>query len=269
MIAAFVVLALLGVVTACFKGNKQNDTAERSTTTTSSETAGDINPAENTGESSKEAVGLKAHQNEQIADQVAWLYLPGTEINDPVVQAADNEYYLKRDEYGNPATWGCYYADYLCNLSSRDALNTNTVIYGHSYKTEDPKERKFTQLFHYCDIDFVRENPYIYLSIDGEDLVFQVAAVFFTDIRFDYINPEPSGEELTAFFDTIARKNEYIFDGLDFGPGDKVLTLSTCSYRYDTQNTRNQRLVVMGKLLQEGAAAPPCTVTENPNPERP
>ena len=269
MITAFVVLVLMVAVTACFNGNKQNDTAEGSTATTSSETAGDTNPAENTGENAKDAVGLQAHQNEQIAGQAAWLYLSGTGINDPVVQAADNDYYLKRDEYGNPATGGCYYADYLCSLSDRDALNTNTVIYGHFHKTEDPNERKFTQLFRYCDIDFIRENPYMYLSIDGEDLVFQVAAVFFTDISFDHINPEPSGEELTEFFDTVACKNEFIFDGLEFGPVDRVLTLSTCSYRYDMQNTGNQRFVVTGKLLPEGAAALPCTVTENPNPERP
>lgn len=169
----------MGGVTACFRGNKQTtDGAQESTTPPSSETAEETKPTADTEESTTAPVGLQAHQDEQIKDQVAWLYLPGTAIDDPIVQAADNDYYLHRDEYGKSSTWGCYYADYLCDLSSRDALNTNTIIYSHAYKDESPDERKFTQLFHYCDIDFVRENPYMYLSIHGEDLAFQVAAVF-------------------------------------------------------------------------------------------
>ncbi len=150
---------------------------------------------------------LKAAKGKNSAT-VAWLYLPGTEVDDPVMQSTDNEYYLNRDESGNYNVWGCYFADYMNDLSSLEALNTNTVIYGHSYKTESPDERKFTQLFHYCDIDFVREHPYIYLSLDGEDLVFEVSAVFFTGIDFDYIAPEPSGQDLRDFFDAVTRKNE-------------------------------------------------------------
>ena len=34
-------------------------------------------------------------------DTVAWLYIPGTEVDDPVVQAKDNAYYLQKDENGN------------------------------------------------------------------------------------------------------------------------------------------------------------------------
>ena len=40
-------------------------------------------------------------------DTVAWLYIPGAEIDDPVMQAEDNGYYLKLDENGEYAMWGC------------------------------------------------------------------------------------------------------------------------------------------------------------------
>lgn len=43
-------------------------------------------------------------------DTVAWLYIPGAEVDDPVMQAEDNGYYLKLDENGEYAMWGCYYA---------------------------------------------------------------------------------------------------------------------------------------------------------------
>ncbi len=183
-----------------------------------------------------------------------------------MLQATDKDYYLQRTFEGEYSVWGCYFADHLNTLDSRDTLDTNTVIYGHAYKNEDPNERKFTQLFKYLDPAFVEQNPYLYLALDGEDLVFQVAAVFFTDISFDYINPNPPQRD---FHKTVASKNELVIDELNFGPGDHVLTLSTCSHRYDVDNTRNHRLVVMAKLLPENAVVQEITVRQNSCPERP
>ena len=117
--------------------------------------------------------------------------------------------------------------------------------------------------------DYVKENPYIYLSVKGENMVFQITACFITDIDFDYIAPDPTGEELTDFFEQVARKNWLEFDGVTFGEEDTVLTLSTCCRKYDEYNTGNQRLVLMAKLLPEGAIAQDFTVRLAPEPEMP
>ena len=79
-------------------------------------------------------------------DAVAWLYIPGAEVDDPVMQAEDNGFYLNRDELREYSTWGCYYADCRNHLSGRDALDTNTVIYGHSANDCDPDGVRFTKL---------------------------------------------------------------------------------------------------------------------------
>ena len=126
-----------------------------------------------------------------------------------------------------------------------------------------------TKLHRYMDADYVKENPYIYLSVKGEDMVFQITACFITDIDFDYIAPNPTGEELTNFFEQVARKNWLEFDGVSFGDEDTVLTLSTCCRKYDEYNTGNQRLVLMAKLLPEGAIAQDFTVRLAPEPEMP
>ena len=202
-------------------------------------------------------------------DAVAWLYIPGAEVDDPVMQAEDNGYYLNRDELREFSTWGCYYADCRNHLSSREALDTNTVIYGHSASNCDPDGVQFTKLYRYMDADFAKENPYIYLSVDGEDMIFQITALFVTDIGFDYIAPNPTGDDLTSFFETIARKNWLDFDGVTFSEGDTILTLSTCCRKYDEYNTGNQRLVLMAKLLPEGAIAQDFTVRLAPEPEMP
>lgn len=123
--------------------------------------------------------------------------------------------------------------------------------------------------YRYMDADFVKENPYIYLSVDGDDLIFQITALFITDIEFDYINPNPIGGELTDFFQTVERKNWLDFDGVTFSEEDTVLTLSTCCRKYDKANSGNQRLVVMAKLLPEGATAQEFSVSLVDSPEMP
>ena len=202
-------------------------------------------------------------------DAVAWLYIPGAEVDDPVMQAEDNGFYLNRDELREYSTWGCYYADCRNHLSGRDALDTNTVIYGHSANDCDPDGVRFTKLHRYMDADFVKKNPYIYLSVDGDDLIFQITALFITDTGFDYIDPNPMGSKLTEFFQTVEKKNWLDIDGVTFSEGDTFLTLSTCCRKYDKANSGNQRLVVMAKLLPEGATEQAFTVKLVKKPEMP
>ena len=210
-----------------------------------------------------------AEAKKKNPDTVAWLYMPGAEIDDPVMQAEDNGYYLKLDENGKYATWGCYYAHCDNQIAGRNEMDKNTTIFGHSASDCDPDGPKFTKLYRYMDADFVKEHPYIYYSVDGEDMVFQITALFITDIEFDYIAPNPAEDDLASFFETVARKNWLNFDGVTFSEEDTVLTLSTCCRKYDEANTGNQRLVVMAKLLPEGAAAQAFNVTLAENPEMP
>ena len=56
----------------------------------------------------------------------------------------------------------------------------------------DPDGVRFTKLHRYMDADFVKENPYIYLSVDGDDLIFQITALFITTISI----PIPSAVSL-------------------------------------------------------------------------
>ena len=79
-------------------------------------------------------------------DTVAWLHIPGADVDDPVMQAEDNGYYLKLDENGDYAMWGCYYAHCENQIGGRDKLDKNTTIFGHSASNCDPDGPKFTKL---------------------------------------------------------------------------------------------------------------------------
>lgn len=218
-------------------------------------------PANATSEDRQAALASAKREN---ADTVAWLYIPAVEVDDPVLQAQDNGYYLQRGADGEYDAWGCYYADCRDSFDGRGGLCTNTVIYGHSASDCDPDGPRFTKLHRYLDPAFVQDNPYIYLSVDGEDMLFQIAACFITNISFDYINPEPLRDVSPTFFDTVAQKNQLAIDGVSLGDGDKLLTLSTCCRSYDPSG--NQRLVIMAKLIDESAPAQPFTVRLAENP---
>ena len=64
-------------------------------------------------------------------DVVGWIYIPGTEVNYPVVQGDDNEYYLHRTFEKKDNFTGAIFLDYLCQP---DFSSDNTILYGHNMK---------------------------------------------------------------------------------------------------------------------------------------
>ncbi|MBR3267820.1 MAG: class B sortase [Oscillospiraceae bacterium] len=61
-------------------------------------------------------------------DMVGWLTLDGTAIDYPVMQAADNTYYLRTDPFGSYAATGSIFLDSRC---SSDFSDPYSMIYGH------------------------------------------------------------------------------------------------------------------------------------------
>lgn len=208
---------------------------------------------------------------ERNGDTAGWLYIPNTEIDDCVLQTTDNDYYLRLTEDKEYSIFGCYFADFRCSLDlGREYLSKNTIIYGHSDYKDNPEGKKFSQLFHYAkDIDFVRNNPYIYFSTNTEDLVWQVFAVFYTDVNFNYIQANPSDEEFMKIVEEAKAKSEYIID-VPVTKDDKILTLSTCTGLFK-QPKENYRMAVMAKLLPTNeipVSKLTMKVEPNPNPKR-
>ena len=62
---------------------------------------------------------------------VAWLYGPETPVNYPVVQAADNEYYLTHMFGKKKNSAGAIFVDAGC---SPDFSDMHTILYGHHMK---------------------------------------------------------------------------------------------------------------------------------------
>lgn len=109
-------------------------------------------------------------------DTVAWLTIPGTNIDGPVQQGPDNDYYLRRDSDGNEDYRGCYFADADAIVSLAN-LSRNVVIYGHTFT--DGWEGGFEQLDKYLDADWALEHADIQMEIGGTVLTYEVCSVGF------------------------------------------------------------------------------------------
>lgn len=207
----------------------------------------------------------KAYKNND--DTVGWLYVPNTTINDSVLQSNNNTYYLRLTEKKEPSVYGCYFADYTCNFGTRDQLSPNTIIFGHSNLKDEADGPKFSQLFHFTDETFARENPAVVFATQEEYMTWQIFAVFYTESDMQYYHGDLQGAEFQAIVEEAKKKSLFQYD-VPVAEGDKILTLSTCTVKYGTR--KDQRFVLMAKLLPYGQEPPKtASLTVNPDPAQP
>ncbi|MDR2654677.1 MAG: class B sortase [Oscillospiraceae bacterium] len=202
-------------------------------------------------------------------DTVGWLTVPGTAIDYPVMQYIDNAYYLRRNYIDRRYKFaGSIFADYRDVGTNRNDLSRNYVIYGHNLTMSDDKldGEMFAELLRFRDYDFARQSQYIYYSTLQDTMIWQVFAVFYTDTNYYYINVSPGSDaEFMDLVNEAKQRSEFIYDA-DITAGDKILTLSTCTYRYNTK--AEQRFVVMARLVPDNTAEAK-EVLINPRPKPP
>ncbi len=247
--------------------SSSSSTSSSSSSSDSSQSGSDSKPQMTPAEIQKHMLnGMVAHyaKNE---DTVGWIYVPNTTIDEVVVQAigdSSNDYYMRRDNLKNQNFDGCYFMDFRAYIGSRDKLSKNTVIYGHSMD-DNPEGKLFSQLKKYLDLDFAKANPYIYFSTPESEMVWQIFAVFYTEVGFNYIEPNPSNTDFLNIITDARKRSQFNFD-VDVTANDKILTLSTCTYHIVPTYPNDYRYVVMAKLLPKGTEPTGDAVKVEVNP---
>lgn len=173
-------------------------------------------------------------------DTVGWIRVGGTNINYPVVQASNNEYYLNHsfDETWNDAGW--VFMDYRNNSTNFDK---NTIIYGHSRldKSIFGSLRNITTNNWYKDTD----NYIIKFSTPTENTLWQIFSVYTIEAESYYITTNfSSDEEYNTWLKTMYDRSVFDFH-TSVNKDDKVLTLSSC-YTSD-----GIRVVLHAKLIKQ------------------
>ncbi|MEG2930419.1 MAG: class B sortase [Ruthenibacterium sp.] len=176
------------------------------------------------------------------ADTVAWLTVPGTEIDASVLQAKDNEYYLRRNEKREKDIWGCYFMDYECHAKSVAALDFVTILYGNSLD-DSADAARFSQIKRYRDASFAQKNACFSLSLlSGETVKCRVLAASAVPATLEYLDPNPSPEKRASMLATIRAASEQLFSDVNVSDADKIIILSTGTADED------MRFVVVAKI---------------------
>ncbi len=171
-------------------------------------------------------------------DTVAFLKVNGTNINYPVVQTTNNDYYLHHsyDKSKNDAGW--VFLDYRNNIEN---LQDNTIIYAHGRYDM----AMFGSLKNIFRSDWYNntENHVVYLSTFKENTLWQVFSVYKIKTETYYLTSSFGSEKShKKFIDTIKSRSKYKFK-VNVSTTDKILTLSTCY-------NQKEKVVLHAKLIK-------------------
>ena len=179
-------------------------------------------------------------------DIVAWLEIPDTKINYPVLQTTDNEYYMTHTYKKENSKDGSIFLDkdYDWNMPS-----SNLLIYGHNNKNGN----MFQELLKYEDESYYKEHPIIQFTTVDEDSTYEIIAVFKSRVYYKneqnvfryyfFINAE--NEEEYNYYVEESKKASLYDTGKTAEYGDQLLTLSTCEYSQE-----DGRFVIVARKLE-------------------
>ena len=192
-------------------------------------------------------------------DVVAWIYMPGTAINYPVVKGPDNDFYLHTDFNGAYVRGGAIFLDYT---NSGTFTEENNIIYGHHMQDGSMFACLSLQLVDEAEFNAHRD---LYVLTPTMNYKCQSFALIITD-----------GSDLlvqTKFTD-LAERSEYVADKQERSvvhPSEgfpdpktvtRMVTLSTCDYSRD-----NGRAVMFSRVVSQavpgsGSSGEPVDVAD-------
>ncbi len=180
----------------------------------------------------------------QYPDLIGWLKIADTNIDYPVMQTQDNDYYLDHDLNGKRDKNGTIFMDAACDVVKG---NTNTILYGHHMKSG----KMFGHLVKYSDKNYYEKHKYIEFDTIYEKGTYEVMYVFLSrvykedEIVFKYYQfIDANGEtEFESNMNEMAAMSLYS-TGVKAQYGDELLTLSTCDYA-----EKDGRFVVVAKKV--------------------
>ncbi len=172
-------------------------------------------------------------------DVIGWLYCPDTVINYPVVQASDNEYYLKRGFNQESNTSGTLFAD----VSSVMGINMcNFIVYGHNMKDGS----MLGTIEGYVDQSYYEEHPIMYYLTPTETYRIDLIAAHIVESTLDnYPGYFDSTADYQAYLNQITSSSLFSTNAT-VSTDYQLITLSTCDY---SSSYNDPRFLLHGLLV--------------------
>jgi len=182
-------------------------------------------------------------------DVYAWLYIPGTQINYPILQReGDDAFYLKHNSEGRTSKSGAIFTEET--YTKKDFTDPVTLVYGHRSSSGAMFGTLQTTYSSLEGIDTYRD---IVVYLPEQEIHYEVFAAVPHDMRHIlYYNDFSDPAVLQTFLEqvlSVRSINASIDEGAHVTADDQLLILSTC-----LRGDRQQRFLVLAKRTDESAA---------------
>ena len=229
-LAAVVVIVAGFIFFNPFGGGKSSSTAKKTTSTSSTKQAAKYEPSQEEKDYLKNRFAQLTAVNPET---IGYVYAPGTELDEPVVQTTDNETYLNKTfDGGNEPLMGTVFMD---TDNKKDFSDRLTWLFGHARGTKVADHRMFNDVNFYDKQDYFDQHPYVVIETPDRKYYYEAMCLV--------IVPEDTAFYRTSFTDdkdfTTQLKKVYE-DGQTKNPNikikasDKYLVLSTCREEDET-----------------------------------
>lgn len=176
-------------------------------------------------------------------DVKAWIKINDTNINYPVVQANDNDYYLYRNYKKENSNYGSIFIDSNSNIENP---NSNIIMYGHNMKDGS----MFKDLLKYADEEYYNNHKYIEFVTNTSSSTYEIIAVFKSRIFYKneknvfryYQCTNLNNEQDYNYYVNNCKELSLYDTGVNAEYGEQIITLITCEY-----SSENGRMVVIAK----------------------
>lgn len=180
-------------------------------------------------------------------DIYAWLYIPGTPVDYPILQNPDDNYYLRKDAYTKKySVKGCIFTEVV---NSKDFTDRNTVIYGHSGIID---HSYFTDLQLLSNVKNFEKIRKIYIYTPKKEFVYEIFAVSPHNdehlmYSYDWNDKTSYDKFFRKLYKIVDTRAQFLNDIKPDFDTDRVITLSTCL----NGNHKYGRYLVFGRLVEE------------------
>ena len=167
------------------------------------------------------------------SDTIAYVYAPGTELDEPVVQTTDNSTYLdKRFDGGHEPYMGTVFMD---TDNKKDFSDRLTWLFGHARGSKVGDHRMFNDVNYYSRQDYFDEHPYVVIETPERKYYYEAVAMIIVPeetafYRTSFDDDKDFQTQLTTIYETAEVKKPNV----KVSAKDKYLVLSTCREEDET-----------------------------------
>ena len=166
-------------------------------------------------------------------EAIAYVYAPGTQLDEPVVQTGDNATYLdKTFEGGNQPLMGTVFMD---TDNKKDFSDRLTWLFGHARGSQVEDHRMFNDVNVYDNQEYFNQHPYVVIETPERKYYYEAMGLVIVPettafYRTSFTDDEDFTTQLKNIYESARTKNPNI----KINASDKYLVLSTCREEDDT-----------------------------------